>query len=226
MIRQDKKSFLVGSEQDVEALARKDKAKILVVSDSHGASDILSLILEVYGRDCDAFLFCGDGIQDIAYALEKAMRNRDFAAALPAVIGFVEGNNDCDRYPIHNPEFRKNPEAPHYIDLVVPQELTLKVCGHKILVTHGHAYALYNGLQSLVYRAQEAKAEIVLFGHTHIALSEYSGNSLILNPGSCARPRGGQNAGFATIELTKGDLFFDPTFYCFSGGKIKNFLPL
>ena len=222
---QDAKTLLVGTTEAIRGLESRQNAKLLVVSDSHGAGDILCLILEVMGKDCDAMVFCGDGIQDVALALERMQKSRSFAQSIPPVVAFVEGNNDCDRYPVHNPLHRTDPEQPVYINLNVPAELTFKVCGHTVLMTHGHRYPLYNGLQSLVYRSQEEGADLLFYGHTHIASAQYGGNTLLLNPGSCSRPRGGQPATFATVEITKGSLFFDPTFYCFSGGKIKNYLP-
>ena len=76
---QDAKTLLVGTTEAIRGLESRQNAKLLVVSDSHGAGDILCLILEVMGKDCDAMVFCGDGIQDVALALERMQRSRSFA---------------------------------------------------------------------------------------------------------------------------------------------------
>ena len=57
-------SLLIGSAQDIESLARKDSAEIIVASDSHGGGAQLLGILTECGRQADAFIFCGDGMRE------------------------------------------------------------------------------------------------------------------------------------------------------------------
>ena len=59
----------------------------------------------------------------------------------------------------------------------------------------------------------QVDAEIMLFGHTHIAMSTVSkNNTFLLNPGSCYLPRGGQPKCFATLKLEKGKSSFEEKF--------------
>ncbi len=101
----------------------------------------------------------------------------------------------------------------------------LTVCGHRILVTHGHKYPIYNGTQTLKYRGQEEQASLVLYGHTHVALSEYFCNILILNPGSCASPRAGQRPCFALIDLKQGTSMHQVQFMELTQQASKPYIP-
>ena len=55
----------------------------------------------------------------------------------------------------------------------------------KAFITHGHLYNVrYGRLDSLAYAAQEAGAQLALFGHTHQAAYEEMGGVKIVNPGT------------------------------------------
>ncbi len=86
-------------------------------------------------------------------------------------------------------------------DVRYETELSVTLGGKTIFITHGHLYDIYNGLQRLDYRAQEVDADIVLFGHTHLLGAEQVGETLYLNPGSFTRPRGGNPATFAILDV-------------------------
>lgn len=60
----------------------------------------------------------------------------------------------------------------------------------KVYLTHGHLCAVKMGLTQLNYQAQEAGANIALFGHTHQLGCEMRTGCLFLNPGSISQPRG------------------------------------
>ena len=74
--------------------------------------------------------------------------------------------------------------------------------------------------------AIEAGAEIVVYGHTHIALAGRSQTIQIFNPGSCARPRGGQPPSFAVLKVKKDSPKFDYTFFRLLPRKSEPFIPL
>lgn len=79
----------------------------------------------------------------------------------------------------------------------------LKVGGETIYMTHGHLSNVRFGLTQLALEAEEAKATIALFGHTHIAGCEEERGILFLNPGSISQPRGALKIPtFAIIEAT------------------------
>src|SRR5699024_1935586 len=66
----------------------------------------------------------------------------------------------------------------------------IDINGFTILVTHGHLYGVKSNLQKLAYRAEEVRAHIVCFGHSHYVHAEKYNGSLYVNPGSIRFPRG------------------------------------
>ena len=121
---------LIGTQEAVDSLANMEKARLLVVSDSHGNFNSLKTIVQEFGSECDGMIFCGDGIEDIARLVE-------IAESVPPVLGVVEGNNDPDTYPI-------NDEC-----IKVPLSCSLIAAGHNVFFTHGHRYSLYEGLDGM-----------------------------------------------------------------------------
>lgn len=75
--------------------------------------------------------------------------------------------------------------------------------GKRFFITHGHVYDVKRGLYRLKYRALEEKADIVLFGHTHISQIAYEEGIWFINPGSPSVPRDGFNS-VVTIDMQKG----------------------
>ena len=73
-------SLLIGSREEIQKLATKDSARILVVSDSHGAYSNLLLILRQFGVASDALVFCGDGICDISKLISNAVDEAEIKA--------------------------------------------------------------------------------------------------------------------------------------------------
>lgn len=67
----------------------------------------------------------------------------------------------------------------------------IDINGIRIFLTHGHIYNVDYTLDNIIYKAKEVKADIVLFGHTHIPLNIKEDGVYIMNPGSPSFPRGG-----------------------------------
>ena len=55
--------------------------------------------------------------------------------------------------------------------------------------THGHLYGIKQSLLNVYCRAEELGADIICFGHSHIAGSELMDGKLLINPGSIRLPR-------------------------------------
>lgn len=212
--QEQQENLLIGSPEAIEELACKDESLILVASDSHGAASMLSYILQEQGEQCDALVFCGDGIGDVVSILSMAGQDAALARQIPPVIALVQGNNDPSRYPLIE-----------RTQLKIPLSQTLTASGHTMFITHGHRFSLYNGMAYLTNEALVQEADLVLYGHTHIAMAECSTGLLTLNPGSCARPRGGLPPSFMTLRLKKGSHYQDYTFYRITGAKSVPFNP-
>lgn len=65
-----------------------------------------------------------------------------------------------------------------------PRERVWECEGKRILLTHGDAYGVKSGLDKLKRRALEVRADLVLFGHSHLATQEQHADILFLNPGT------------------------------------------
>ena len=85
----------------------------------------------------------------------------------------------------------------------MPLERQVDLGGKRFLLVHGHQYYNFN---SLLYRGEEIRADMILFGHTHMPDLSADGPRLILNPGSLSRPRGGFPDSCALILLDGKDL--------------------
>jgi putative phosphoesterase len=79
-------------------------------------------------------------------------------------------------------------------------ELVEEIGGVRFFITHGHRYDVKYGLTRLMFKAQEVNAEVVLFGHTHIALIERGQGIWFLNPGSASESRRGSES-MAFIDI-------------------------
>lgn len=85
-----------------------------------------------------------------------------------------------------------------------PTERTIVKQGKTFFITHGHEYDVKNGLERLVQKAAEQKADIVLFGHTHESIETYDSEHRIylLNPGSISLPKHGKPPTYGVVEIT------------------------
>lgn len=70
-----------------------------------------------------------------------------------------------------------------------PKGQTVDLGAHRIYATHGHLHDVRYGLSELEKTARSAKADIVMFGHTHVPLLEQKDGITFLNPGSIRHPR-------------------------------------
>ncbi|MCL6611113.1 MAG: metallophosphoesterase [Peptococcaceae bacterium] len=93
-----------------------------------------------------------------------------------------------------------------------PEEKILEVEGAVLFITHGHRYNVKISIYSLFSRAVELKADVVIYGHTHIPgyghtrVAGYSKEEglLIINPGSISRPREEGRHSYGILEINGG----------------------
>ena len=69
----------------------------------------------------------------------------------------------------------------------------------KVFATHGHRYYVKSTMDSLLNAAHFSEAQLVLYGHTHIARIDYPAGMVVVNPGSAGR---GQRPTFAAIDIS------------------------
>lgn len=112
--------------------------KVLVLSDSHGFSSFAERAVRE-NEDCKTVFFLGDGLRDIEKTAEK-FPDREYIC--------VAGNNDFYS--------RENTEAYKHISSVT------------IMACHGHLFNVRFSLRDLINSANSVRANLVLYGHTHI----------------------------------------------------------
>ncbi len=146
--------------------------RIVVISDSHRKYNIVERILRDQPTAHHVF-FLGDVLTDIE-RVRGRFPDRDFH--------IVAGN--CD-----------------FMDMT-PNFGIEKIDGVGIFYTHGHTVGVKGGTGVLLARAKAAGCKIALYGHTHIARTQYEDGVYLVNPGSCACSREGKNS-YAVIDIEK-----------------------
>lgn len=153
--------------------------KCLVFSDSHGSALCMKQALRMH-KDAEVVFFLGDGISD---AEQLAISDRSRAWIV------VRGN--CD--------FRSV-----FINGEVKKVEKISLMGYNIVLTHGDLYGAKGGVGGLISLAREEKADILLFGHTHLPyeeyMNEYEKPFYMFNPGSASVSSG--SFGVLTLEKT------------------------
>ncbi len=128
--------------------------KIVVVSDSHGSTDLLDKVIEKCSP-FDLIVHCGDGVNDICRA----------DVPHESIVLKVTGNTDI------------------YSGCDAENILTEEISDRRVMITHGHQFNVKGGFSELVRIAGRFKADVVLFGHTHEQLLQH-GDPLLFNPGN------------------------------------------
>lgn len=142
--------------------------RILVVSDTHGNEQNLRRALLAQPTS-EIVIHLGDGEEE----LERVKRS------FPEKM-FLQVKGNCD----------------FISSLPAAGEYTAE--GVKIFYTHGHYYSVKSGLYTIVCAAREKKAQVLLYGHTHQALTDYEDGLYIMNPGSLS----GWKASYGILDIT------------------------
>ncbi len=183
---------LIGEEKYIKMLETKDLSRLLVVSDSHGETLALKSIIKNFGKTCDALIFCGDGLCDIARILSNCNLDEELKNSIPPVIALVRGNCDPSSYPVTKEFF-----------ITAPDSQALKVNGQNIVIFHGHKEGVKYGINALDFAKRDEKCKTFFYGHTHVARELHEGDFTFINPGSCTYPRSGQPPSFAIATVGK-----------------------
>ncbi len=150
--------------------------RIVVFSDSHGNYDVIEKIMERHKDDGDVFIHLGDGEKELEL-IQYVYNDKK--------IYFVSGNCDWGS------------DRPDY-DII-------KLGDKTAFITHGARFGVKNDLGTVKVYARKNSADILLFGHTHIAFTDYEDGLFIMNPGSCGRPREGLPS-YGIIDITENGI--------------------
>ncbi len=149
--------------------------RIIVMSDSHSA---YGRVLDIVTKNqtADLFIHLGDG-EDEYDRIAAKFPEKKFLG--------VRGNNDW------------HSEKPPY--------LFLDLDGVKIFCTHGDMYSVKFGLERIIREGVKREADVVLYGHTHVARKDYIDGRFILNPGSVA-DSSMTPAGYMVLDITSAGI--------------------
>jgi putative phosphoesterase len=97
----------------------------------------------------------------------------------------------------------------------LPKEKMILLGKYYIMLTHGHRYGVNSGTWNLKEAARRNKADIVIFGHTHVPMIDLKDDVWAINPGSLALPRQhGRIPTFIIMEIDpQGDAHFTLNYY-------------
>ena len=76
----------------------------------------------------------------------------------------------------------------------------------RVLICHGHTLHVKEGLITAMYAAQEQKADLFLFGHTHKIFAQVRNGVAMLNPGSIGDYR---YPTYGIAEIANGEIHID-----------------
>lgn len=158
----------------------------LIVSDTHGRIERLERLFKMH-KNVDALFFLGDGLSDLYRA---GVDNYAFT------VYAVRGNCDSGMGSI--------------IAQRAKDEEIITLDGIRFYAIHGHTKGVKSGLTNAMYSAEQAEADVLLFGHTHepidtyIPQGEYNLNKPlhIFNPGSLA------NYSYGLCVTQNGEFLF------------------
>ena len=149
-----------------------NRRKIWVISDTHlkSGQNLPDSFVNRVGRE-DIIIHLGDFINlDIVDSLERL-------AALEAVSG------NCD---------------PQEVQDIFPSRKIIEIDGIRVAMTHGSGAP--SGTVAKVRREFEGKADVALFGHTHVPCHFKAAGTLFFNPGSLTQGRG-NGRGFGLLRI-------------------------
>lgn len=138
------------------------------MSDSHGSAYGLRRSIMAQPK-AEVVIFLGDGEEDLA-RVKNMFPEKMFLA--------VRGNCDWGSQ--------------------LPPSGEFTVDGVKIFYTHGNYYGVKSGRYNIISAARDRGAQVLLYGHTHEAFTDYEDGLYLMNPGSV----NGYGASYGTLDIT------------------------
>ncbi len=86
----------------------------------------------------------------------------------------------------------------------LPTKIVTQEGGKTIFCVHGHEQHVKYGNAWLRDAARDAKADIALYGHTHVPVQEYNNGLYLCNPGSV------RNGDYAVLEIVQQGVMWLP----------------
>jgi putative phosphoesterase len=148
---------------------------------SHSASVLIGLVSDTHGLIRDRLVEALAGVSQILHAGDVGGRPVLDALARIAPVLAVCGNIDP-------------------FDGLLPDRIATEIGGLSIHVSHGHEVGRPTPAKLLA----RYTADILVYGHTHVALVERSGPRLVVNPGAAGPRRFDVQPSIARLTIADG----------------------
>ena len=199
----------------IEQLFSNPDVKIAVISDVHANLQALQAVIQdAEERGVDVFLNAGDSIgfgacpnEVVQLLCEKnvlsIVGNYDLE-----VIGDKKTNAKGEKRLAYKFAKKELTKACACYLFSLPRELRLEIAGKKTLVTHGSPESIEEHIyhdtpmEHLNSLAANAKADLIIVGHSHEQFSTEANSACFVNPGSLGRPGDGNpQAAYAILSF-------------------------
>lgn len=102
-------------------------------------------------------------------------------------------------------------------------DVLLKTIGPvKYFVTHGHLFDAKRSPMKLMYKGLEAGADVVCYGHTHVAQTFMEGGIVFINPGSLRLPRNYPEGTYVICDYNPQLKTLHVGYYNFAGEQVDS----
>ncbi len=148
------------------------KTKLLVISDSHGNQVKIEQAL-VKEHPVDWIVHCGDGAGDLA------------PVRVPPGVNVIRVLGNVDTWRGYDYE----------------RQVIQEINGATVMAVHGDLFRVQDGFDQLVIEARLHRADLVLFGHTHVT-THREGRPVLFNPGTASK------GSYGVVFIEKGRMEF------------------
>ena len=161
-----------------------DKMKVIIVSDIHGVSEKLKIVMDFMKEEqIDKMIILGDIFNNYYDLSVSSKEISQMMWSIPDKLTVVRGNCDSSYYETLLPVGMLD-----YYETIIN--------GIRCYFHHGHLRTNYN-----------SSIKLYASGHTHVARLEKIDNIIYLNPGSIGRPRDYSIGSFAVINTAAITIF-------------------
>jgi putative phosphoesterase len=182
--------------------------KLGIVSDVHGNIESLDRALALMGV-VDEVLCAGDLVSGFRFSNDVVARLREVGARV------VLGNHDLDVLGPHGERVRESASTDRELLRWLgeqPVRLDTRVNGRRLTMFHAAPEAPFEYVYAETPRMRgwaDLGADFVIYGHTHYALAQREGGTVVVNPGSAGQPRDPRNgfrSSFAVLDTQSGEV--------------------
>ena len=183
-----------------------------IISDIHCNIESLDTALERMSDTVDEVLCAGDSILGFRFSNDVIARLREIGARV------VLGNHDLDVLSPQGVRVREDKQTDQELLRWLyrqPTRIDTIIGNRRLTMFHAAPSEPMDYIYTDSTRLKEfgdLGAAFVVYGHTHFAMAEQVGRTLVINPGSTGQPRdptNGFRASYAILDTSSAEVTFD-----------------